>query len=71
MGCLMERQMTITHQFWTVAADNTGDCGPEQIYGDMDPPTFSSREAAERWIEENIDGAREVAPHVEFLVVEA
>lgn len=55
---------------YTIAAHNTGDCGPEQIYGEMDPPIFATEAEAKAAAEALLPGARAVAYKVWFEVIE-
>lgn len=55
--------------FRIVSNGMTGSCDSEQIYGEEDP-VFETREEAEAAAAALLPGAREVAPQVEFTVIE-
>jgi hypothetical protein len=55
---------------YTVVAQNTGDCYPEQLYGQSERPQFDTREEAEACAKELLPGARTVAPEVRFVVIQ-
>lgn len=57
-------------KYRVVSNGMTGDCDPEQIYGESSPPEFNSREEAEQAARDLLPGAREVAPEVAFIVEE-
>lgn len=57
-------------RFRVISNGKTGDCGPEQIYGESQPPEFDRRDDAEQAAAELLPGARSVAPRVAFMIEE-